>query len=307
MPSTNRSVCSRRAALTALSSAAGCLICSAGPNATYAQKLEAERKAADEHFKSIHGPLTLIARFSPKEGTSTLGTDSSSSLVLSGSAAPPRIGEVNVTGGKAVLRFASGVQATIDGKQVTSVETDSKAAKALSAKVGALTLHLYFIRGEQLQISVSDPNSTLRKEAQPLSWFPIDPKRRIIADWIAYAQPKHVMFLDNDGSSRERNLPGYAAFQVDGRKLRLTAILRPENPKPFFVFGDLTNGHETYGAGRFLQADPPNDGKITLDFNTAYNPLCAYNHEYLCPVAPKENRLPVPIRAGERTYPGHHS
>ena len=93
---------------------------------------------------------------------------------------------------------------------------------------------------------------------------------------------------------------------MDGRDLRLTPILRPENPNPFFVFGDTTNNHETYGAGRFLEADPPQNGKIILDFNKAYNPLCAYNHEFLCPIAPKENRLPLPIRAGEKKYPGNH-
>jgi hypothetical protein len=93
---------------------------------------------------------------------------------------------------------------------------------------------------------------------------------------------------------------------LDGRDLRLTPILRPENPNPFFVFGDTTNNHETYGAGRFLEADPPRNGKIILDFNKAYNPLCAYNHQFLCPIAPRENRLSIPIRAGERKYPGNH-
>ena len=87
----------------------------------------------------------------------------------------------------------------------------------------------------------------------------------------------------------------------------MTAILRPDNPRLFFVFGDTTNGQETYGAGRFLEADPPKSGKVIMDFNTAHNPLCAYNHEYLCPVAPRENHLPVPIRAGERKYPGSHT
>jgi uncharacterized protein (DUF1684 family) len=228
-------------------------------------------------------------------------------LVLPDTTAPSKIGEVTVKAGKAILRFAPGVQAAADGKRVSSIETDSKSSQIAAVAIGVLRVRLYFIRGEQLQISVSDPNWTLRQEAQPLSWFPIDKKQRIVADWIEYEKPKMVFVPDNDGSSRERTIPGYVAFVINGQKLRLTPILRPGNPNPFFVFGDTTNNRETYGAGRFLEADPPRDGKVTLDFNQAYNPLCAYNHQFLCPIAPRENRLPIPIRAGERKYPGNHS
>jgi uncharacterized protein (DUF1684 family) len=124
---------------------------------------------------------------------------------------------------------------------------------------------------------------------------------------MPYDKPKTVHVPDNDGSSRERTIPAFVRFVINGQKLTMTAVLRPDNPKPFFVFGDTTNGHETYGAGRFLDADPPRNGKITLDFNEAHNPLCAYNHEFLCPIAPKENRLTVAIRAGEQKYRGNHS
>jgi uncharacterized protein (DUF1684 family) len=223
------------------------------------------------------------------------------------STAPRRVGEVVIKSGKASLRFAPGLHATADGKPVRSLDADTQVVKPITAAIGELRFHLYFIRGNQLQISVSDSNSALRREAQPLSWFPVDKRYRLIANWVPFDRPKQVMFLDNDGRSRERSLPGHVSFGLDGKSLRMTAILRPDNPKLFFVFGDTTNGHETYGAGRFLEADPPKGGKVTLDFNTAHNPLCAYNHEYLCPVAPRENRLAAAVRAGERKYPGSHT
>ncbi len=298
---------SRRTAIIGLAALAGPGLCPADPDEAYRLALEKERKEAGENFKSTRGPLTLLARFSPREGKWSIGSDPACSFALPGSTAPPRVGEVTVKAGKAVLQFAPGVEAMAGAKAVRSVQADSQGTKPVTASVGDLRFHLYFIREGQLQISVSDPNSTLRREAQPLSWFPVDRRYRIVGDWVPYDQPKHVMFLDNDGSSRDRNIPGYVTFEVDGKKMRMTAILRPDNPKPFFVFGDATNGHETYGAGRFLEADPPKDGKMTLDFNTAHNPLCAYNHEYLCPVAPRENRLSAAIRAGERKYPGNHT
>jgi uncharacterized protein (DUF1684 family) len=301
-------VYSRRAIFATLASLSGAFVCPAVPvGESYEQSVLRNREQADEHFKGANGPLTLVARFSPREGTSTLGKDPTCSLVLSDATAPPRMGEVTVKGGKAILRFASAVQAEVDGKRVTFIETDSKSARVTAANIGLLKVRLYFIRGEQLQISVSNPNWILRKEAQPLAWFSVDKKYRVIADWIEYAKPKMVFVPDNDGSSRERTIPGYVTFTIDGLKLRLTPILRPGNPNPFFVFGDTTNNHETYGAGRFLEANPPQNGKIILDFNKAYNPLCAYNHEFLCPIAPKENRLRISIRAGERKYPGNHT
>ena len=271
---------------------------------TYEQSILRYREDAEEHFRSASGPLTLVARFSPNEGTSTLGEDPTSSLVVPDKAAPARIGEVSVKNGKATLRFAASVQAAVEGKNVTIVETDNQSERGVAVTIGALRVRLYFIRGNQLQISVSDPNWILRQKVQARSWFGVARKYQVPANWVAYATPKTVRFADNDGSSRERTIPGYVTFTMDGRELRLTPILRPENPNPFFVFADTTNNHETYGAGRFLEADPPQSGKITLDFNKAYNPLCAYNHEFLCPVAPKENRLSIPIRAGERKYPG---
>jgi uncharacterized protein (DUF1684 family) len=294
---------SRRAMFISFASVPFCLT-AAGE--TYEQSILRYREEAEEHFRSASGPLTLVARFSPNEGTSTLGRDPACSHVEPDKAAPERIGEVTVKGGKATLRLAASVQAAVNGKPVSFIETDNQSERGAGVTIGALRVRLYFIRGDQLQISVSDPNWILRQEVQPRSWFDVDRKYQVTANWVAYEKPKVVPFTDNDGSSRERTIPGYVAFTLDGRDLRLTPILRPENPNPFFVFGDTTNNHETYGAGRFLEADPPRNGKIILDFNKAYNPLCAYNHQFLCPIAPRENRLSIPIRAGERKYPGNH-
>ena len=71
------------------------------------------------------------------------------------------------------------------------------------------------------------------------------------------------------------------------------------------LFTDRTTGKETYGAGRYLDLEPPQDGLYTVDFNRAYNPFCAYTGVYNCPIPPPENHLPVAIRAGEKTYLRH--
>ena len=70
----------------------------------------------------------------------------------------------------------------------------------------------------------------------------------------------------------------------------------------FLPFADATSGVETYGAGRYLEPEALPDGRMSVDFNYAYNPYCAYNERWSCPITPAENRIDVPIRGGERIF-----
>jgi hypothetical protein len=96
--------------------------------------------------------------------------------------------------------------------------------------------------------------------------------------------------------------PGYVRFSWQGADYCLDAQQRGE--RLFFNFGDATNGDATYPAGRFLFADTAQQGKVTLDFNQATNPFCAYTPYATCPLPPAQNRLPIRIEAGEMNYTG---
>lgn len=102
---------------------------------------------------------------------------------------------------------------------------------------------------------------------------------------------------------------GMAEFELGGRLQKLALLQRQglgANANELFVpFTDPTNGQQTYGAGRYLDLPLPtaDAAEITLDFNGAYNPFCAYSHEYSCPKPPADNRLTVPVLAGEQQYP----
>ena len=95
-------------------------------------------------------------------------------------------------------------------------------------------------------------------------------------------------------------------FELDGTDLELSAFkseLSGEDSEDLFIpFRDATSGRESYGAGRFLSIDEPDNDRFVLDFNRCYNPLCNYSPAYNCAVPPAENHLAVPIRAGEKTY-----
>ncbi|MBP6672016.1 MAG: DUF1684 domain-containing protein, partial [Bacteroidetes bacterium] len=107
------------------------------------------------------------------------------------------------------------------------------------------------------------------------------------------------------GLVQKGSVPGAAVFTLNGNEYRLEPTLEEGSKELFFVFGDKTNGKETYGAGRFLYAGPPEGGVIVLDFNRSYNPPCVFSDYATCPVPTKENRLPVRIEAGEKNYKHH--
>ena len=89
-------------------------------------------------------------------------------------------------------------------------------------------------------------------------------------------------------------------FDVAGERVALIAY--EQGDELFIPFRDATSGKETYGAGRYVEAEPLGGGRFTLDFNRAYNPYCAYNDAWRCPLPPSENWLAVAIRAGELSF-----
>lgn len=145
-----------------------------------------------------------------------------------------------------------------------------------------------------------------RKDFKGLNYFPPDLKYRISASLTPVKEKNVIVLYTNDGEE-ERYLPyAYADFDFDkqNNKLLILEIMEGENRGTLFLaFGDETSARETYGAGRYLDVKKvPGASTITLDFNKAYNPYCAYNDGYSCPMPPKENLLHIPIPAGEKTY-----
>ena len=92
------------------------------------------------------------------------------------------------------------------------------------------------------------------------------------------------------------------SFDADGESVQLTLYKDPESGDYFLPFADGTSGRETYGAGRYLDVQMLPDGKVLVDFNYAYNPYCAYNDSWMCPITPPENRVNAPVRAGEKNF-----
>jgi len=118
---------------------------------------------------------------------------------------------------------------------------------------------------------------------------------------------KEPFTLGNTGGQQERYfIYGYADFTIEGQPCRLMLLEPLNNADPdylFVPFADATSGLATYGSGRYLDLDKPASGStIMIDFNLAYNPYCAYNESFICPLPPSRNVLPVAIPAGEKNF-----
>ena len=137
----------------------------------------------------------------------------------------------------------------------------------------------------------------------PLAYFPIDEAYAVPATLEPAPDRTRIQVPTSIGKIRDLERVGTLKFSLKGQSLRLTAFVEVEEPRArrlFVPFSDLTSGAETYPAGRYMELDPTPTGIYLVDFNIAYHPYCYYSPEYDCPFPPKENRLEVPIRAGER-------
>ena len=134
----------------------------------------------------------------------------------------------------------------------------------------------------------------------PLSYFPIDESYAVPAQLRPAAEQVRLQMPTSTGKLRDTTRIGTLEFSFRGQPLKLTAFLEDGSRRLFVPFSDLTSGTETYQAGRYMNLDPTPTGIYIVDFNVAYHPYCYYNETFDCPLPPAENRLPVPIRAGER-------
>lgn len=135
-----------------------------------------------------------------------------------------------------------------------------------------------------------------------LHYYADDERLRFVLDLDPAGAGSSEEVEMSNGSSERMDRAGHFEFVVDGARVRLTAFGPEESGSLFIPFRDATGRTETYPAGRYVEAEPTDDGLWVLDFNRAYNPYCAYSDQWRCPLPPAENWLTVEIRAGEKRF-----
>jgi uncharacterized protein (DUF1684 family) len=135
-----------------------------------------------------------------------------------------------------------------------------------------------------------------------LSYYPPNPSLAFRAPLQRFAEQEIVQIAATGGDVRMMTRVGRFTFEIDGKRCSLTVFSSADDPSHLFLpFRDATNGNETYEVGRYIDLEAHDgDEPYLVDFNRCYNPYCAYNDTYTCPIVPAENSLPVAIRAGEK-------
>ncbi len=269
----------------------------------YARQIEAFRAARVDRLKAPQGWLSLIGLYWLKEGNNTIGSAKDNDVVLS--KGPAHLGSVALHDGKATIHVAAGTSTLIDGKPERVAELlDDSHPEPTKVQFGTVSFYLIDRSGKK-GLRVKDTDAPTRTHFVGLDYFPIDPSWRIEAKWVPFKPMRQIEIPSVIGTVDKMPVPGKAEFTRGGKTYSLLPVLEePDAKELFFIIADRTSGKETYGAARFMYTDLPQDGKVVLDFNKAYNPPCAFTPYATCPLPPPGNRLDLAVTAGEKKYRG---
>lgn len=281
----------------------GSQLIAASADDDYTKQIESWRAQRLERLQAPTGWLSLIGLEWLKPGRNTVGSAKDNDIIIA--KAPAHLGTVTWKDNKVTFERDAKATATIDGEPSLSAQLlDDSNAKPTTVAFGSVIFYRVD-RGDRKGLRIKDSEAQTRTKFLGLDQYAIDPSWRIEARWVAF-DPPHTLEIPNVlGTIDKMPVPGKAVFEREGKTWELLPVLEaPGDTQLFFIVADKTSGKETYGAGRFLYADFPKDGKIVVDFNKSYNPPCAFTAYATCPLAPPENRLPFAVQAGEKKYRG---
>ena len=289
----------------ALPAAALCADAPSDPKQAY----EGWRTARIARLQKPDGWLSLVGLEWLEPGKHTLGSAKDNDIVLS--VGPPKLGTIELDKDKVRLTLAEGVDASIgtDGKRSAELVTDLQASTQENVEPTLVrfgTASFFAVeRNGRYALRVKDSEAETRKHFLGIDNYPFDPAWIVEAKFERHAPGATIEVANVLGYLEPMANSGVVTFQHEGKPYRLETIDEGDG-QLFLVYADRTNRKETYGAGRFLYADPPKEGsdKVTIDFNRSYNPPCVFTPYATCPLPPPGNRLDFAVTAGERKYKG---
>lgn len=271
-------------------------------NPQYLHEIQHWQQKRLARLKSPTGWLNLAGLFWLKPGENTCGADPANALIFPKDKAPAFLGAFILQDSLVTFRAQAGLKVMHSDSVISSIimrhdlqgEPTQLAFESLSWTI--------IKRGEKYGVRLRDHDHPLLREFAGLETFPVDSTWRLSAQFEPYDPPRRIAVPNILNTIDAEPAPGALVFNINGQNCRLDAIGSMAEAELFVIFADATNGHETYGAGRFLYVPTPVNGNAVIDFNQAYNPPCAFTPYATCPLPPKQNVLPIRITAGEKNY-----
>ena len=272
----------------------------------YRAEVDTFRQQREAKLTSDTGWLTIAGLYFLTKPETTVGSGGDNDVELP-AGTPPRVGTfVLGKDGKVSVTLEAGVKATLlDGKPFTggAIKSDDPGPPDRLV-LGDVQVWVHQ-SGDRPAIRVRNKNNPLRKAFTGMKWYPVNEAYRVEGTFEPFDKPQELKIPNMLGDIDTMMVPGHVRFTLNGKEHSMLAVT--ENDTEFwFIFRDLTSGDTTYPAARFLYTPRPDaNGKVTLDFNRAENPPCAFNAYATCPLPPPENRLQVRVEAGEKIYALH--
>lgn len=262
---------------------------------TAADALASHERWREERLRNLQAPdswLGLIGLFWLEAGDNAVGSAEDATVKLPFGL--PQLG---------VLRWsATGVRWLPAEGEAMALATDAGGAPTVVTQ-GALAFFVIEREG-RLAVRLRDREWADRQPFRGVDCFPFSADWQIIADWRPLEPAREMEVPNVSGDMKTVTVAWQAVFRVGDIEATLLPMSVSDDGV-FFVFRDALSGRQSYGAGRFLRAAPPQDGKIVLDFNRAINPPCAFTPFATCPLPPPENWLAFPVPAGEMKVENH--
>jgi len=265
----------------------------------YVRQIQQWQKQRLEKLKSPDSWLSLAGLYWLETGENTFGRDSENDFVIDKKGMSPRIGVFILE--NETVRFETSEEAKVlhRGQPITEInlEDDSRGNPTV-LEWGSLSWYI-IKREKQLGVRLKDARHPRIQQLKQIDAFPVDKNWKIKAVLERYTKPRIMQIPTVLGTVEQQHSPGVLVFQIGGKEYRLHPGRNDGDLS--VIFGDLTNTHETYGGGRFLVIEKPDEkGETWIDFNKAYNPPCVFSPFATCPLPPEENQIPLRIVAGEK-------
>lgn len=272
------------------------------------------------------GVVGWIGLWELEEGANPFGSDPTLAIVLPTEDSPPLAGTLHLGTGDGVVRRAdppadgapgaqpapplrlvpeagSGLALRDDGPLDGPIDVaHDRSGNTTFLTLGSLGLRVHAERGtDRLWLRAWDTDSPRSAAFELPPYFPVTNEWRLAARFDAYREPRDVPMADVTGGTVANISPGELVFRADGREHRLIAFATERSRNYLVMLRDSTAVDDTYQLGRYMHVPfPDEDGWTVIDFNRLYNPPCAFTPYSVCSFPPRENRLALAVRAGEK-------